>query len=268
MKSKLKLYQPYKIQSEVSDMQVKLNGNDFFTVTSQFGVTDSIHTTPHTGLDLAMNIGTKLFAPTDGLVTKVVDYGSESIGKGIYIETEGHQTVIMGHLSDIKTQVGAKVHEGDFVAYSGSTGHSTGGHLHLGLKDADGTFINPKSLIDGHEGAITKMIQNGKVPESQEVGLVDGVKGFMEFVSDVKANGLFNAIYGKSFFEVCKDFFSQLGHDIGVFILGNGDLFFLLPAILFMGGTWLVGRNKFTKWIIPLWFAYFITKVFYYILKG
>lgn len=236
----------------MSDVQVKLNGNDFFRVTSDFGVTDSVHTVPHTGLDLAMEIGTKLNAPVDGVITKVVDYGSENIGRGIFIETDSHETVIMGHLSNASVSVGDRVREGDFVAYSGSTGHSTGGHLHLGLKDADGSFVNPIKLTG----------------ETQEVGVIEGVRSFMDFVRDVKANGLFHALYGKSFFETMKDFFSELFHDIGVFIMSNGDLFFLLPAILFMGGTWLVGKNKMTKWIIPLWFAYFLTKVFQYILEG
>lgn len=231
-------------------MKVKLNGNDFYEVTSQFGVTDFIHTTPHRGLDLAMSIGTPLNSPVDGVITKVVDFGSENIGKGIYIETEDHQKVIMGHLSDIKAHVGQKVHEGDFVALSGSTGHSTGGHLHLGLKDANGNFVNPSVLTGG-----------------EEKGFFEGVKNFTQFIDDVKAEGLFHAIYGKSFFEVCKDFFTELFKDIGVFILGNGDLFFLLPAIVFLGGTWIVGRNKFTKWIIPLLFAYFLSKLLTLILQ-
>ena len=246
-------------------MQVKLNGNDFFRVTSQFGEVGGVHATPHTGLDLAMDIGTKLFSPTDGVVTKVVDFGSNNIGKGIYIETDTHQQVIMGHLSEAKVHIGQRVHEGDFVAYSGSTGHSTGGHLHLGLKDVDGTKINPESLLDGHKGIVSERAINIDVGEAQHSSgsFVGDIQGFWDFIKEVKSEGLFNAMYGKSFFEVMKDFFAELGHDIGVFILDNGDFFFLLPAIVFMLGTFMVGRNKFTKWIIPLWFAYFLTRIFY-----
>lgn len=245
-------------------MQVKLNGNDFFRVTSQFGETGGSHATPHSGLDLAMDIGTKLFSPTDGIVKKVVDYGSENIGRGIIIETDTHQQVIMGHLSEAKVHVGQVLHEGDFVAYSGSTGRSTGGHLHLGLKDVDGTKINPESLLDGHKGIASERAMNIDIGEAQHSsGFVGDIQGFWGFIKEVKSEGLFNAIYGKSFFEVCKDFFSELFHDIGVFILGNGDLLFLCPAIIFMLGTFAVGRNKFTKWIIPLWFVYFITRLFY-----
>jgi hypothetical protein len=233
-------------------MKVKLNGNDFFNVSSPFGSIDGVHSSPHTGLDLAMDIGTKLYSPTDGIVTKVVDYGSNNIGKGVYIETDDHQTVIMGHLSDIKAQVGQKVQEGDFVAWSGSTGHSTGGHLHLGLKDVNGSFIDPKPLVENANGD----------------GIIGSVRTFMEFTSDVKHNGLFHAIYGKDFFQVMSDFFSQLGHDIGIAILGNSELIFVIPAVILMFGTWVAGRNKYTKWIIPLWMGYLFAKFFYYMVEN
>jgi hypothetical protein len=235
-------------------MRVKLNGNDFYEVTSPFGSIDSVHHTAHTGLDLAMGIGTHLNSPVNGVVKNIVDYGSNNIGKGIYIETDSHQTVIMGHLSDIKTHVGARVREGDFVALSGSTGHSTGGHLHLGLKDAGGHFVNPQSLTNETTQHSTNIIED--------------FRSFTNFTSDVKSNGLFHAIYGKSFFEVCEGFFSELFHDIGIAILSNSELIFVVPSIVFMFGTWITGRNKFTKWIIPLWIGYLLSKFIYYTIGG
>lgn len=242
-------------------MKVKLNGNDFFELTSKFGVTDGVHLDPHTGIDLAMGIGTKLFSPTDGVVSRIVDYGSENIGKGIIIKTDSGENVIMGHLSDIKVKIGQTIHEGDFVALSGSTGHSTGGHLHLGLADASGNFLNPDKFIDAHGGVVTKLIRNkGHVHEDSVMG---GMQNMWDFLKEWKQEGFFHAMYGKSFFEVCTDFFGELAHDIGNFLLGNGDLFFLMPAILIMFGTFIIGRNKYTKWIIPLWFAYFVTSFFH-----
>jgi hypothetical protein len=237
-------------------MKVKLNGNDFYEVTSPFGALDSVHSVPHNGIDLAMNIGTHLNSPVDGIVTKIVDYGSNNIGKGIFIKTDDHQTVIMGHLSDIKTHLGAEVHKGDFVAYSGSTGHSTGGHLHLGLKDSDGTFINPKELL---QDSTTSVSGNG---------IWDNVTGMWDFLKQWHEVGFWRAMYGKSFFQVISDFFSELAHDIGIFILHNSEVFFVIPAIIFMGGTWVAGRNKFTKWIIPLWIAYLFSKFLYDMIGG
>jgi len=92
---------------------------------------------------------------------------------------------------------------------------------------------------------------------------IGGIRGFIDFINKIGEEGLFYAIYDKSFFDVTKDFFKELFRDIGLFILGNGDAFFLAPAILFMFGTFLIGRNKFTRWILPLWFLYFISVYFH-----
>jgi hypothetical protein len=259
-------------------MKVKLNGNDFFRVTSEYGAMEKgLRTSPHSGIDLSMPEGTPLFSPVDGVVKKVVDYGNENLGKGIYIETEDHQTVIMGHLSDFRVSEGVSVHQGDLVALSGNTGHSTGGHLHLGLKDDSGSIINPEPLLNDNptlhdvvfqkEGVITKMSNTGKDGGSFMDGVnatIEGAKGFGDFISRWHETGSFwMAMYGKPFSQVMGEFFTELGRDIGTFILGNSDVFFLLPAIVFMLGTFMVGKNKFTKWIVPLWFGYFVCRFFY-----
>jgi hypothetical protein len=256
-------------------VQVRLNGNDLFQVSSQYGVTDNVHLTPHTGIDLVMKTGTRLFSPTDGIISKVVDYGHENIGKGIIIKTNTGESVIMGHLSDIKVRIGQKIHEGDFVALSGNTGHSTGSHLHLGMKSPNGTFINPDKLLDNSDNhtLMSGFFANGKVkPDNFAVdkdsdGIISNVQSFMDFIGEVKKEGLFHAIYGDSFFGVMKNFFADLFNDLFQFLLSNGDLFFLLPAIFVMFITFFVGRNKYTKYIIPLWFAYFVDIVFLNIIK-
>lgn len=103
----------------------------------------------------------------------------------------------------------------------------------------------------------------------EPVGFIETTQSFMSFIGEVKDEGVFHALYGKSFGQVTGDFFKELGHDIGVFTLSSGDLLFLMPAILFMFITFMVGKNRFTKWIIPLWFAYFVSRAFYYmILQG
>lgn len=227
-------------------MKVKLNGNDFFDISTQFGVTDSWHKTAHKGIDLVMNSGTKLFSPADGIVSRIVDYGNENIGKGLIIKTDSGQSLIMGHLSGVNVKVGQNIHEGDFVALSGNTGHSSGAHLHLGLQNTNGDFVNPQSMIDG---------------ATQSDSVFSGATSIMDFIKDMRSDGLFHAIYGKSFFEVMKDFVIQLANEIYTFIISNGDLFFILPAIVIMFATFIIGRNKYTKFIIPLWFTYFVTVV-------
>lgn len=257
-------------------MKVKLNGNDFFRVTSEFGAMEKgLRHSPHTGVDLAMPDGTPLFSPVDGIIKNIVDYGDKNVGKGILIETEDGKTVILGHLSEFKAKVGQMVSEGDLVALSGNTGHSTGSHLHLGLKDTSGNFINPEPLLNGDrtfsdvifqkDGVITKF---NKISEgTNEVGLFDGAKSFGEFLFKWHDTGSFwVAMYGKPFSQVMGDFFKELGHDIFKFIIENGDIFFLCPAIALMFATFLVGRNKYSKYILPLWFVYFVSTAFNYLI--
>ena len=94
--------------------------------------------------------------------------------------------------------------------------------------------------------------------------IIETTMAFTDFIARWNDSGSFwIALYGKSFFDVMKDFLKELGHDILLFILGNGDIFFLAPAIIFMFITFLVGKNKYTKWILPLWFMYFLSSVFH-----
>ena len=102
-----------------------------------------------------------------------------------------------------------------------------------------------------------------QVEKEAEVGFVEGIQNFMGFIEDVKAEGFFMAVYDKPFSVLFMETLQAIGHAIGVFILGNGDILFLLPAIVFMAGTFVVGKNKFTKWIIPCWFFYFLSRVFF-----
>lgn len=116
---------------------------------------------------------------------------------------------------------------------------------------------NGKSLVE-------KFMENGKVGQYHNEVIAD--KTFLGFLNDWHHDGFWIAMYDKPFFQVLKDFTSKLCHDIGIFLLSNGDLFFLLPAIAIMLGTFTIGRNKYTKWIIPLWFAYFLTRFFYHMI--
>lgn len=116
-----------------------------FKITAGYSSIDSVHHTPHTGIDLAMNYGVDVLSPVNGIVLKTVDLGSQNIGKGVFVKFENGKELIFGHLSQIN------VHEGDIVSVGsklgevGSTGHSTGAHLHLGLKNlSTGEFMNPE----------------------------------------------------------------------------------------------------------------------------
>lgn len=114
-----------------------------FRMTSDFGAFESFRDHAHTGKDWAMENGSEIHSLLDGVVTKIVDQGDAGLGKGLMIKMENGETAIFGHLSDIKVQLGDHVSADQLVALSGSTGNSTGPHLHLGIQDQAGEFVDP-----------------------------------------------------------------------------------------------------------------------------
>lgn len=118
-------------------------------ITARYGDIDSVHQTPHTGVDVALPEGSPLYAPADGIVSRIADYGGDSLGKAVFVKTKGGYQYIMGHLSEAKVHVGERVHTGDLIALSGNTGNSTGPHLHIGLVNKVGAFMDPQLGILG-----------------------------------------------------------------------------------------------------------------------
>ena len=86
----------------------------------------------HNGVDIAAPIGTHIYAADSGVVTKAL---YTNVGYGVYLEIEhgGYQT-LYGHCSRLLVSVGQQVTQGQVVAYMGSTGNSTGSHLHFEVK--------------------------------------------------------------------------------------------------------------------------------------
>jgi hypothetical protein len=118
-----------------------------FVITSPFGGLEAIRNgVPHTGIDLGTPLGTTLRSITNGTVEKVMD-GSTAIGKGVVILTEDGTRHIFGHLSKVSVRVGEKIFKGETVGLSGSTGHSTGAHLHFGIWK-DGEYQDPTPYIE------------------------------------------------------------------------------------------------------------------------
>jgi hypothetical protein len=123
-------------------------GSDIMTyrITSRFLEQESFRSRPHTGIDLAMPEGTPIHSIKDGIV-HLADYGSRNAGKTIFVQWEDGKTAVYGHLSKFAVKESQHVNAGDLIGYSGNTGHSTGAHLHFGLKE-DGHFIDPSPYVD------------------------------------------------------------------------------------------------------------------------
>ena len=94
----------------------------------------------HKGIDLAAPTGTPVYATGDGLVEMAKYYSSYGnyvqIGHGNDLETR------YAHLSRIVARDGQMVKKGDLIGYVGSTGRSTGPHLHYEVR-IDGQAVNP-----------------------------------------------------------------------------------------------------------------------------
>jgi murein DD-endopeptidase MepM/ murein hydrolase activator NlpD len=107
--------------------------------TSEFGDKDS-RNTAHQGHDWAVSSGTEVVAVADGIVEKA--YYSESYGYNVLISHgEGTETRY-AHLSALSVSTGEKVKQNQTIGLSGSTGDSTGPHLHFEVVN-NGTRVNP-----------------------------------------------------------------------------------------------------------------------------
>ena len=106
----------------------------------------------HAGLDLAAAAGTPIVAAADG---KVVSAGwAGGYGRQVAIVHAGGLETRYGHMSRIAAYAGEAVHRGDVIGYVGSSGLSTGPHLHFEVT-RNGRPVNPLSVkaIGGGPGA-------------------------------------------------------------------------------------------------------------------
>lgn len=107
----------------------------------------------HKGLDLAAPIGTPIRASADGTVSKAEWFS----GYGLFVSLEhgGEIQTRYGHMSRLNVYNGQQVKKGDVIGYVGSTGNSTGPHLHYEVR-IDGVAVNPTPYMQGtHLAAAT-----------------------------------------------------------------------------------------------------------------
>ena len=98
----------------------------------------------HQGIDLAAPSGTPVYATADGIVSRADWYSSYglyiSVNHGASMETR------YAHLSRLAVAAGDNVKKGDLIGYVGSTGRSTGPHLHYEVR-VDGLAVNPSPYM-------------------------------------------------------------------------------------------------------------------------
>mgnify|MGYP000026397469 FL=1 len=98
----------------------------------------------HNGIDLAAPTGTPIYATADGTIERANWFSS--YGNYIQIDHGNAIETRFGHLSRIVVSDGQKVHKGDLIGYVGSTGRSTGPHLHYEVRIA-GKPVDPRPFM-------------------------------------------------------------------------------------------------------------------------
>ncbi len=98
----------------------------------------------HSGIDIAADKNTPIRAFDDGLVIACGD--SQSLGKYLQIEHYDGTVTVYGHCNKLLKDEGDKVKQGEVIAKVGSTGMSTGPHLHFSIKRGD-IYYNPELIF-------------------------------------------------------------------------------------------------------------------------
>lgn len=94
----------------------------------------------HNGVDISASYGTPVHVTADGVVTAVEEH--PGYGRVVVVDHGFGMATWYGHLSDFRAELSQKVHRGDVIGYSGSSGHSTGPHVHYEIR-INGAPINP-----------------------------------------------------------------------------------------------------------------------------
>ena len=99
----------------------------------------------HQGIDIAAEMGTPIVATADGVVT-LAGWNAGGYGNMVDIDHGSGVSTRYGHASAVVVTPGQRVRRGQIIAYVGSTGHSTGPHLHYEVR-LSGQPVNPSSYL-------------------------------------------------------------------------------------------------------------------------
>ena len=99
----------------------------------------------HTGIDIGASQGSEIYAANSGKVI-VAGWSSKGYGNYVVVDHGGGKSTLYAHMSKIKTSKGATVSKGDVIGLVGSTGWSTGPHLHFEIL-INGNHTNPMNYF-------------------------------------------------------------------------------------------------------------------------
>ena len=143
------LTEEQQLQKDAEEITAKINFIKPLvgTITSRFGWRDpevSSVSKYHTGIDIAANEGTDIIAATRG---KVILASSEgAYGNHLKIQVEDI-IIIYAHCLKLNVNEGDEITQGQKIAEVGSTGNSTGPHLHFEIRRED-RYVNPDLILE------------------------------------------------------------------------------------------------------------------------
>jgi murein DD-endopeptidase MepM/ murein hydrolase activator NlpD len=120
-------------------------------MTSPFGPTADPfkdgETRNHYGVDIAAPTGTPIYAPANGVIVAATDAykGNPKYGNVVALKTDGGVLTVFAHLDGFNVTEGQNVTQGNQIATVGSSGQSTGPHVHIETYD-NGTRVDPVSI--------------------------------------------------------------------------------------------------------------------------
>lgn len=124
-----------------------------FTISQSYGKTKFAKTAYksgfHNGIDFAAPTGTPVLAPLSGKVVGVGNNGKYAYGKWIAIDHGNGLVTLYGHLSSQDVKKGENVDKGEKIGKIGSTGYSTGSHLHFTVFSKDSYELVESSVVKG-----------------------------------------------------------------------------------------------------------------------
>lgn len=100
----------------------------------------------HNGIDFRAPTGTSILAAADGTITATGNNGKYAYGKWVLIKHSNGLSTLYGHLSQQLVSSGEFVKQGDVIGLSGSTGYSTGAHLHFTVYDSNNVSVKESSF--------------------------------------------------------------------------------------------------------------------------
>lgn len=113
-----------------------------YPITQGYG--ESITSAFHTGIDYGCPMGTPILASAEG---RVVYAAWDRTGYGNFVIVQHTAcATCYAHLSDISVKVGQTVHQGELLGHSGTSGNSTGPHLHFEARDRNNQAFDPVKL--------------------------------------------------------------------------------------------------------------------------